>query len=167
MTVYLVVPGPAIPVVALRGAEVLRLADVVVHDRLSAVELLELAPDTAERIDVGKAPRHHRMTQDDINTLLVERDLTGQTVVRLKGGDPFVFTRGSEEAHALGRPARRAVRGGAGRRLGAGGAGLGGIPVTQRFSSTSFTVVAQRGVRPAATAPSTVRRCDTGWGALT
>jgi siroheme synthase len=50
---------------------------------------------------VGKAPRHHRMTQDDINALLVERGLAGQTVVRLKGGDPFVFARGSEEAHAL------------------------------------------------------------------
>ena len=60
MTVYLVGAGPGDPgLLTLRGAEVLRRADVVVHDRLSAVELLELAPDTAERIDVGKAPRHH------------------------------------------------------------------------------------------------------------
>ena len=141
MTVYLGGAGPGDPgVLTLRGAEVLRLADVVVHDRLSAVELLELAPDTAERIDVGKAPRHHRMTQDDINALLVERGLTGQTVVRLKGGDPFVFARGSEEAHALaaagvpyevvpGITSALAVP------------AYGGIPVTQRFSSTSFTVV--------------------------
>ncbi|HRA34739.1 MAG TPA: uroporphyrinogen-III C-methyltransferase, partial [Acidimicrobiales bacterium] len=141
MTVYLVGAGPGDPgLLTLRGAEVLRLADVVVHDRLSAVELLELAPDTAERIDVGKAPRHHRMTQDDINALLVERGLTGQTVVRLKGGDPFVFARGSEEAHALaaagvpyevvpGITSALAVP------------AYGGIPVTQRFSSTSFTVV--------------------------
>jgi uroporphyrinogen III methyltransferase/synthase len=141
VTVYLVGAGPGDPgLLTLRGAEVLRLADVVVHDRLSAVELLELAPDTAERIDVGKAPRHHRMTQDDINALLVERGLTGQTVVRLKGGDPFVFARGSEEAHALaaagvpyevvpGITSALAVP------------AYGGIPVTQRFSSTSFTVV--------------------------
>ena len=76
-------------------------ADVVVHDRLSAAELLDLAPDGAERIDVGKAPGRHRLTQTQINDLLVERGRSGSTVVRLKGGDPFVFARGSEEAHAL------------------------------------------------------------------
>jgi uroporphyrinogen III methyltransferase/synthase len=141
VTVYLVGAGPGDPgLLTLRGAEVLGRADVVVHDRLSAVELLDLAPADAERIDVGKAPRHHRMTQDDINALLVERGLTGQTVVRLKGGDPFVFARGSEEAHALaaagvpyevvpGITSALAVP------------AYGGIPVTQRFSSTSFTVV--------------------------
>lgn len=141
MTVYLVGAGPGDPgLLTLRGAEVLKRADVVVHDRLSAVELLDLAPDTAERIDVGKAPRHHRLTQDDINALLVARGLTGETVVRLKGGDPFVFARGSEEAHALaaagvpyevvpGITSALAVP------------AYGGIPVTQRFSSTSFTVV--------------------------
>ena len=141
MTVYLVGAGPGDPgLLTLRGAEVLGQAHVVVHDRLSAVELLDLAPDTAERIDVGKAPRHHRMTQSDINALLVERGRAGQTVVRLKGGDPFVFARGSEEAHALaaagvpyevvpGITSALAVP------------AYGGIPVTQRFSSTSFTVV--------------------------
>lgn len=141
MTVYLVGAGPGDPgLLTLRGAEVLGRAHVVVHDRLSAVELLDLAPEAAERIDVGKAPRRHRMTQDDINALLVERGLTGQTVVRLKGGDPFVFARGSEEAHALaaagvpyevvpGITSALAVP------------AYGGIPVTQRFSSTSFTVV--------------------------
>jgi uroporphyrinogen III methyltransferase/synthase len=141
VTVFLVGAGPGDPgLLTLRGAEVLGGADVVVHDRLSAVELLHLAPADAERIDVGKAPRHHRMTQDDINDLLVARGLTGQTVVRLKGGDPFVFARGSEEAHALaaagvpyevvpGITSALAVP------------AYGGIPVTQRFSSTSFTVV--------------------------
>jgi uroporphyrinogen III methyltransferase/synthase len=123
-----------------RGAEVLARADVVVHDRLSAAELLDLAPGDAERIDVGKAPKHHRMTQDQITALLVERGLAGQTVVRLKGGDPFVFARGSEEAAALadagvpyevvpGITSALAVP------------AYAGIPVTQRFSSTSFTVV--------------------------
>lgn len=141
MTVYLVGAGPGDPgLLTVRGAEVLTMADVVIHDRLSAAELLDLAPAGAERIDVGKAPKHHRMTQEQINALLVERGLTGQTVVRLKGGDPFVFARGSEEAHALaaagvpyevvpGITSALAVP------------AYGGIPVTQRFSSTSFTVV--------------------------
>ncbi|HWJ63612.1 MAG TPA: uroporphyrinogen-III C-methyltransferase [Acidimicrobiales bacterium] len=141
MTVYLVGAGPGDPgLLTVRGAELLAQADVVVHDRLSAAELLDLAPDHAERIDVGKAPKAHRMTQDQITALLVERGLTGETVVRLKGGDPFVFARGSEEAAALvaagvpyevvpGITSALAVP------------AYAGIPVTQRFSSTSFTVV--------------------------
>lgn len=79
----------------------LATAEVVVHDRLSAAALLDLAPRGAERIDVGKAPRRARLTQQQINELLVERGLRGQRVVRLKGGDPFVFARGGEEAAAL------------------------------------------------------------------
>ncbi|MGN6694408.1 MAG: uroporphyrinogen-III C-methyltransferase, partial [Aquihabitans sp.] len=74
MTVYLVGAGPGDPgLITVRGAALLGRADVVVHDRLSATELLDLAPDHAERIDVGKAPQHHRMTQDQITALLVER----------------------------------------------------------------------------------------------
>ena len=115
MTVYLVGAGPGDPgLLTVRGAEVLARADVVVHDRLSAAELLDLAPPDAERIDVGKAPKAHRMAQDQINALLVERGRSGQTVVRLKGGDPFVFARGSEEAAALaaaGVPVDIVVRG--------------------------------------------------------
>ena len=141
MTVYLVGAGPGDPgLITVRGAELLARADVVVHDRLSAVELLDLAPPDAERIDVGKAPRAHRMTQEQITALLVVRGRSGQTVVRLKGGDPFVFARGSEEAAALaeagvpfevvpGITSALAVP------------AYAGIPVTQRFSSTSFTVV--------------------------
>ncbi|MCU1371538.1 MAG: uroporphyrinogen-III synthase/uroporphyrinogen-III C-methyltransferase [Ilumatobacteraceae bacterium] len=141
MTVYLVGAGPGDPgLLTVRGAELLARADVVVHDRLSAGELLDLAPAGAERIDVGKAPKAHRMTQEQITALLVERGLAGQTVVRLKGGDPFVFARGSEEAAALadagvpyevvpGITSALAVP------------AYAGIPVTQRFSSTSFTVV--------------------------
>lgn len=141
MTVYLVGAGPGDPgLLTVRGAEVLARADVVVHDRLSARELLDLAPASAERIDVGKAPKAHRMSQDDITALLVELGQQGRTVVRLKGGDPFVFARGSEEAAALaeagvpyevvpGITSALAVPASA------------GIPVTQRFSSTSFTVV--------------------------
>ena len=119
MTVYLVGAGPGDPgLLTRRGAELLARADVVVHDRLSAAELLDLAPAPAERIDVGKAPKAHRMSQEQINALLVERGLAGQTVVRLKGGDPFVFARGSEEAGAL-ADGRRALRGGARHHLGA------------------------------------------------
>ncbi len=102
MTVYLVGAGPGDPgLLTVRGAEVLARADVVVHDRLSVVSLLDLAPPSAERISVGKTPRGPSTPQDDINALLVARGGKGQEVVRLKGGDPFVFARGGEEAGAL------------------------------------------------------------------
>ena len=141
MTVYLVGAGPGDPgLLTRRGAELLARADVVVHDRLSAAELLDLAPAHAERIDVGKAPKHHRLTQDQINALLVERGLAGQTVVRLKGGDPFVFARGSEEAQAL-IEAGVAYEVVPGITSALAVPAYAGIPVTQRFSSTSFTVV--------------------------
>ena len=141
MTVYLVGAGPGDPgLLTVRGAELLGRADVVVHDRLSAEELLDLAPAHAERIDVGKSPGHARVPQEGINDLLVEHGRTGKTVVRLKGGDPTVFARGGEEAIALaeagvpfeivpGITSAIAVP------------AYAGIPVTQRFSSTSFTVV--------------------------
>jgi uroporphyrinogen III methyltransferase/synthase len=141
VTVYLVGAGPGDPgLLTRRGAELLARADVVVHDRLSAAELLDLAPPHAERIDVGKAPRHHRLTQDQINELLVERGRAGHTVVRLKGGDPFVFARGSEEAHALAE-AGVAYEVVPGITSALAVPAYAGIPVTQRFSSTSFTVV--------------------------
>jgi uroporphyrinogen III methyltransferase / synthase len=141
MPVYLVGAGPGDPgLLTVRGAEVLGRADVVVHDRLSAAELLRLAPARAERVDVGKRPGRARYTQDEINSLLVDRGRMGLMVVRLKGGDPTVFARGGEEAMALaaadvpfefvpGVTSAIAVP------------TYAGIPVTQRFSSTSFTVV--------------------------
>lgn len=141
MTVYLVGAGPGDPgLLTRRGAEVLALADVVVHDRLSAIELLDLAPADAEHIDVGKTPGQHRMVQEDITALLVERGRAGQTVVRLKGGDPFVFARGSEEAHALAE-ADVAFEVVPGITSALAVPAYAGIPVTERFSSTSFTVV--------------------------
>ncbi len=141
MTVYLVGAGPGDPgLLTVRGAEVLGRADVVVHDRLSAVELLDLAPSDAERIDVGKSPGQHRLSQAGINDLLVQRGQTGATVVRLKGGDPFVFARGSEEAHALAE-AGVAYEVVPGITSALAVPAYAGIPVTQRFSSTSFTVV--------------------------
>lgn len=141
MTVFLVGAGPGDPgLLTMRGAEVLRRADVVVYDRLSAVELLELAPAAAERIDVGKAPGRSRYTQDEINELLVERGRAGRTVVRLKGGDPTVFARGGEEAMAL-RDAGVPFEFVPGVTSAIAVPAYAGIPVTQRFSSTSFTVV--------------------------
>jgi uroporphyrinogen III methyltransferase / synthase len=141
MTVYLVGAGPGDPgLLTVRGAELLAVADVVVYDRLSVEALLDLAPPGAERISVGKAPGAVTMAQERINALLVERGATGQQVVRLKGGDPFVFARGGEEAAALaaaGVPFE--VVPGISSAIAA--PAYAGIPVTLRHSSTSFTVV--------------------------
>ncbi|MFL5737880.1 MAG: uroporphyrinogen-III C-methyltransferase [Actinomycetota bacterium] len=99
--VYLVGAGPGDPrLMTLRGAEVLRQAEVVVYDRLAAPALLDLAPGRAERIYAGKEPGKPTLEQDEINELLVSRARSGNVVVRLKGGDPFVFGRGGEEALA-------------------------------------------------------------------
>ena len=103
-TVYLVGAGPGDPkLITVRGAEVLALADVVVFDRLASPSLLELAPAGAERVYAGKEPGRAAMPQSEIDALLVSRATAGRTVVRLKGGDPFVFGRGGEEALACAR----------------------------------------------------------------
>ncbi len=96
--VYLVGAGPGDPdLITVRGRDLLRTADVVVHDRLIGRELLALARGEAEMVNVGKAPGRHRVTQEQINEIIVDRARKGLIVVRLKGGDPFVFGRGFEE----------------------------------------------------------------------
>jgi len=141
VTVYLVGAGPGDPgLLTRRGAELLARAEVVVHDRLVAPELLDLAPPSALRIDVGKRPGAGPHRQHDINALLVEHGRRGAEVVRLKGGDPFLFGRGGEEAEALaaaGVPFE--VVPGVTSALAA--PAYAGVPVTHRGISTSVTVV--------------------------
>lgn len=96
--VWLVGAGPGDPeLMTLKAARVLGEADVVVHDRLVAPAILDLAPGRARKLYVGKQKARHALPQDDINALLVALAKDGLTVVRLKGGDPFVFGRGGEE----------------------------------------------------------------------
>ena len=102
--VYLVGAGPGDPgLITVRGLELLESADVVVHDRLVDVRLVRRARTNAEVVDVGKTPGGRGARQDDIHALLISRASEGMSVVRLKGGDPFVFGRGGEEAMALSR----------------------------------------------------------------
>jgi len=141
VTVFLVGAGPGDPgLLTVRGDEVLRRADVVIFDRLSVASLLDLAPAGAERINVGKFPGHPTVPQDAINELLVTHGRTGRTVVRLKGGDPFVFARGGEEALAL-LDARVPFEVVPGITSAIGVPAYAGIPVTMRHSSELFTVV--------------------------
>jgi len=140
MTVWLVGAGPGDPgLLTVRGAEALARADTVVHDRLAERSLLDLAPAAAERVDVGKSPGGP-VNQEDINALLVDRGRAGLTVVRLKGGDPFVFGRGGEEAEAL-LAAGVAFEVVPGVTSAIAVPAYAGIPVTHRGLSTSFTVV--------------------------
>ena len=140
--VYIVGGGPGDPgLITVKGLDCLRRADVVVHDRLVAQELLTQVSVHAEIIDVGKEPRRHRRSQAEINALLIEKAREGKIVVRLKGGDPFVFGRGGEECQALAEAAVRfEVVPGVSSAIAV--PAYAGIPVTQRGVTTAFTVVA-------------------------
>ena len=139
--VYLVGAGPGdAGLLTLRGAELLRRADVVVYDALVNPDLLRLAPQTAEIIYGGKRSRDHAIPQEDLNQLLVTKANDGKCVVRLKGGDPYVFGRGGEEAEELaaaGVPFE--VVPGISSLVAA--PNYAGIPLTHRDFCSSFTVI--------------------------
>ncbi len=140
-TVYLVGAGPGDPeLITVKGQRLLREADAVVYDRLVHKDLVRAADADADLYFVGKAPGEHKVSQAEINALLATKARRGNVVVRLKGGDPFVFGRGGEEAHYLhksdvsfeivpGISSATAVP------------AYAGIPVTQRGQSRAFTVV--------------------------
>jgi uroporphyrin-III C-methyltransferase len=139
--VILVGAGPGDPkLITVRGAEALGLADVVVFDRLVSPELLGIAREDAVRVYVGKEPGRSATPQEEISELLVTHASAGRTVVRLKGGDPFVFGRGGEEALACARAGVPfEVVPGVSSAIAA--PAFAGIPVTHRGVAQSFAVV--------------------------
>jgi uroporphyrinogen III methyltransferase / synthase len=140
-TVYLVGAGPGDPGLATKRAlDLIARADVIVHDRLVSPELLRHAPPEAELVHVGKQPGNPSVGQEEINDLLIREALQGKQVVRLKGGDPFVFGRGGEEAEAL---ARAGVRFEVvpGVTAGVAAPAYAGIPVTHRDEASAVAFV--------------------------
>jgi uroporphyrinogen III methyltransferase/synthase len=139
--VYLVGAGPGDPgLLTRRGEAVLASADVVVFDHLASLRLLDLAPASALRICAGKSVGHCTMTQDAINQLLIDHAAAGRSVVRLKGGDPWVFGRGAEEALVLasaGIPFEVVP----GVTAGVGVTAYAGIPVTLRETSSAVAFI--------------------------
>ncbi|QZP07937.1 uroporphyrinogen-III C-methyltransferase [Caenibius sp. WL] len=141
-TVHLVGAGPGDPdLLTLRAARLIMHAKLIVHDGLIEPAVLELAGPGARMISVAKRRAHHTMPQEDINALLVREALAGNDVVRLKGGDPFVFGRGGEEAeacHAAGVPVKIVP----GISAAMGAAASAGIPLTHREDASIVTFVA-------------------------
>ncbi len=139
--VSIVGAGPGDPeLMTLKAVRLLQAADVVVYDRLVSDEIMKMIPEGTTRTFAGKAARNHHMAQDDINQLLVDLAREGKKVVRLKGGDPFIFGRGSEEAEVLAQngvdfeivPGITAS---------AGCGAYGGIPLTHRGLATGVRFV--------------------------
>ena len=139
--VYLVGAGPGdAGLLTLRGAELLGRADVVVYDALVNPELLRLAPTSAEIIYGGKRAKDHAIPQDELNQLLVRKAREGKIVVRLKGGDPYVFGRGAEEAEEI-AAAQLPFEVVPGISSIVAGPNYAGIPLTHREHCSSFTVI--------------------------
>lgn len=139
--VYLIGAGPGdTGLITMKGIEALKEADVIVYDHLASPSLLNTTKDEAEWIDAGKFAGHHRMKQAEIEELLIEKAMEGQTVARLKGGDPFIFGRGGEEALALTAagidyeviPGVSSVY---------SAPAYAGIPITHRGKASSFHVI--------------------------
>ncbi len=141
-TVYLVGAGPGDPdLLTLRAARLLENAQLVVHDGLVDSSILALISETARRISVAKQRSKHKLPQDDINALLIREALAGRDVVRLKGGDPFIFGRGGEEmedCHAAGIHVEVVP----GITAASGAAAASGIALTHRDSASIVSFVA-------------------------
>jgi uroporphyrin-III C-methyltransferase len=139
--VYLVGAGPGDPeLITVRGMRLIQQADTIIHDRLIPTEVLQWCGENATLIDVGKYPDHHRFSQEAINELLIRYAMRGKIVVRLKGGDPFVFGRGQEEFEAC-RAANIPCHVVPGISSAIAGPAAAGIPVTMRGIARSFMVV--------------------------
>jgi uroporphyrinogen III methyltransferase/synthase len=164
--VSLVGAGPGDPgLLTRRGAALLARADVVVYDHLASPRLLELAPRSAERICAGKSIGHCTLTQAEINTLLVEHARRGRRVVRLKGGDPYVFGRGAEEAEHL-RAAGVAVEVVPGVTAAVGVTAYAGVPLTHRDAASAVALVTGHDDPEAPDRPDADRPGRLDWPAL-
>lgn len=139
--VYLVGAGPGDPdLITLKGIKCIQKADVILYDRLISKELLHYAKPSADLIYCGKLPNYHTLQQETINHFLVKYAKQKKVVVRLKGGDPFVFGRGGEEAEVLSSQgiSFEIVPG---ITSGIAAPAYAGIPVTYRDVSTSFAII--------------------------
>ncbi|HSJ77297.1 MAG TPA: uroporphyrinogen-III C-methyltransferase [Erythrobacter sp.] len=141
-TIYLVGAGPGpVDLLTLRAARLIERAQVIVHDGLIGPDILSLARPDARLISVAKQRARHTLPQDDINALLVREALQGHDVVRLKGGDPFIFGRGGEEAETA-RAAGVRVEVVPGISAANGAAAASGIALTHRDASSIVSFVA-------------------------
>ena len=156
--VFLIGAGPGDPeLLTLKALRLIQSADVVVFDRLVSEEIMALVPEGIRRIDVGKMPGHHRVAQDRINAMLVDLAREGLSVVRLKGGDPPIFARGSEEAEVL-RGAGIPVAFVPGITAAQGAASSTGVPLTHRGLATGLRYVTGHRAKDA--------RLDLDWASL-